>query len=160
VNTGQIREYVIRPALQRIGMWDEAGEQLVYGTGLVETGYNCIDQLTPGPGPAYGPWQMEEPTHYDIWTNFLPGQSANLRQSLLQMAGFGAEVSPPVTALHGNWFYAAAMCRIRYRRVPAPLPAPGDASAMAAYWKQWYNTPKGAGTIERALPLFQQAVAA
>lgn len=158
MNIGQIREYVIRPALQRIGMENEASVQLVYGTGLAESSYNAVDQTTPGPGPAYGPWQMEEATHFDLWTNYLPGLSADLRATLIQMAGFNAGVSPPVTALHGNWFYAAAMCRLHYRRAPGALPAAGDAVAMAAYWKQWYNTPRGPHPAEWALPYFQQAV--
>lgn len=161
INKGQLREYVIRPALQRIGLWSVAAEQLVFGTGAAESGgYVFLDQTTPGPGPAYGFWQMEEPTHYDLWVNYLPGQPSALRDVLLRMAGHeGLYTSPPVTTLHGNLFYAAAMCRVHYRRVRSPLPEAGAALGMAEYWKQFYNTPKGAGTVAKALPYFEQAVA-
>jgi hypothetical protein len=54
--------------------------------------------------------------------------------------------------------YAAAMCRIRYLRVPAPLPAPDDIQAMANYWKEHYNTPLGAGTPEEFLDKWPQYV--
>jgi hypothetical protein len=158
VNAVQVRDYVIRPALQRVGLWSPAAEQLVFGTGLVETGYNWLDQTTPGPGPAYGPWQMEEPTHTDIWDNYLAYQT-DLNDALVRMAGFGVVTKPPVIALHGNLFYGAAMCRVHYRRMKAPLPAAGDAPGMAAYWKNWYNTPAGAGTLAKAIPFFRQAVA-
>ena len=158
MNPVQVRDYVIRPALQRIGLWSLAAEQLVFGTGWVETGYNWLDQTTPGPGPAYGPWQMEERTHDDIWLNYLSGQT-DLADALVRMAGFGVVTKPPVIALHGNLFYGAAMCRVYYKRLKAPLPAAGDAPNMAAYWKNYYNTPAGAGTLDRAIPLFRQAVA-
>lgn len=157
MNAVQVRDYVIRPALQRAGLWSSAAEQLVFGTGLVESGYNWLDQTTPGPGPAFGPWQMEEATHDDIWTNYLHFQT-DLADALIRMAGFGNVTKPPVIALHGNLFYGAAMCRVHYRRVKAVLPVAGDALNMAAYWKNHYNTPVGAGTLAKAIPYFQQAV--
>lgn len=158
MNTTDVRVYVVRPALQRIGLWSQAAENLVFGTGLVETQYNYLDQTTPGAGPAYGPWQMEEATHRDLWQSFLEYKS-DLRDTLLRMAGFGVVTIPPVEALHGNLFYGAAMCRVHYYRVSSPLPDVRDAAGMAGYWKQHYNTSSGAGTIGRALPFFQQAVA-
>lgn len=157
MNPAQVREYVVRPALQRVGLWTPAAEQLVFGTGLVESEYKWLDQTTPGPGPAYGPWQMEERTHDDIWANYLAYQT-DLNDALVRMAGFGIVTKPPVIALHGNLFYGAAMCRVYYRRVKAALPAAGDAAGMAAYWKVHYNTAQGAGTIDRAIPYFRQAV--
>lgn len=153
----QVREFIVRPALQRCGLWSQAAENLVFGTGLTESQYEWIDQTTPGPGPAYGFWQMEAPTHRDLWVNYLE-YNDDLRDTLLRMAGFGVVTIPPVEALHGNLFYGAAMCRVHYRRLKAKLPEAGDAAGMAAYWKQWYNTPAGRGTIAKALPYFQQAV--
>lgn len=157
MNLGQVREYVVRPTLQRIGLWSRAAENLVVGTGLTESQYEWLDQSTPGPGPAYGPWQIEAPTHRDVWVNYLEYQH-DLRDVLLRMAGYGIITYPPVEALHGNLFYGAAMCRVIYRRAEPPLPAADNASGMAAYWKEHYNTLKGKGTIAKALPFFQQAV--
>ena len=42
-----------------------------------------------------------------------------------------------------------AMCRLHYRRVPKPLPQTLD--EQANYWKEYYNTSKGAGTPEKFL---------
>lgn len=152
-----MRDYVVRPAQQRVDMWSIAREQIVIGTGLVESGFKCLDQTTPGPGPAYGFWQMEEPTHVDLWVNYINFQSSALRSVLLEMAG--VKFAPPlITTLHWNLMYAAAMCSVHYKRVPKKLPVAGDFEAMAAYWKQWYNTPAGKGTIEKAIPFFKQAV--
>lgn len=153
-----IRSYVIRPALQRLGMWTQAAENLVFGTGLVESRYDYLDQATPGPGPAYGYWQMEKLTHDDLWATYLPGQPSALRDALREMSGERFGSIPSVETLHWNLLYGAAMCRLRYKRVSAALPDGNDAAAMAAYWKQWYNTPLGAGSIVEALPFFKQAV--
>lgn len=167
MNLADIRDYVVIPALQSLNLAERNRVQLVIGTGGVESGgYNYLDQTTPGPGPAYGFWQMEKATHDDIWDNYIRYQPSALIDTLLKMAGERPGICrpPPVTVLHWNLRYAAAMCGMHYRRreqarpVPAPLPAVGDAEGMAAYWKQWYNTPLGKGTIAKALPYFLQVV--
>lgn len=151
-----IRIYVVRPALQKIGLWSQAAENLIFGTGFVESEYKYVEQI--GGGPGFGFWQMEAATHDDIWTNFLSHEPSALCFALREMSGYPRLARPLATALHGNLFYAAAMCRIHYKRVKEPLPSAGDAEAMAAYWKLHYNTPLGAGTIDKAIPYFKQVV--
>ncbi|MBF0148367.1 MAG: hypothetical protein HQL85_19610 [Magnetococcales bacterium] len=69
LNPHQLLEFVIRPALQRLGLWSEEAEQLVVGTGIQESGLRHLRQI--GGGPGLGIWQMEPKTHADIWDNFL-----------------------------------------------------------------------------------------
>lgn len=158
LSLADIREFVIVPAHMRTGLRGENRVQLTLGTGLVESGYRFLDQTTPGPGPAYGLWQMEEPTHNDLWANYINFQPTALRSSLLEMAG-SKYAPPPITVLHWNLMYAAAMCSVHYRRAPEVLPEAGDAEGMAAYWKRWYNTPAGKGSVEKAIPFFKQVMA-
>lgn len=154
----QFREYVVTVALKQLQLWTPAAENLVLGTALHESGgLRFLDQATPGPGPAYGPWQMEAPTFNDIWANFIP-RFPFLRNRLQAMAcGPPNGLPPDVATLHGNLFLGAAMCRIAYYRVPQPLPGPTDALGMAQYWKAHYNTPLGKGTVDEALPAFKLA---
>jgi hypothetical protein len=49
------------------------------------------------------------------------------------------------------------MCRVHYLRVKEALPTENDAAGMASYWKRYYNTVLGKGTIEQALPSFRVA---
>lgn len=152
VNTAQLRAYVIRPALQHIQLYSRSAENLVLGTALVESGGHFLKQM--GSGPALGLFQMEPATSRDIWENYLeynPGLRARI--SLL-MTGL---VDDDDYEMIGNLYYAAAMCRVHYRRVPDALPAATDYAAMAAYWKQFYNTALGAGTADKALPYFRVA---
>lgn len=47
-----------------------------------------------------------------------------------------------------NLAYATAMARVFYRRVKEALPAADDLDGMGRYWKKYYNTPLGRGTVE------------
>jgi hypothetical protein len=145
LNLYQLREYVVRPALEGAGIGGRAAVQLVMATGMAESGFQYIDQVDRAgrPGPAYGLWQMEEATHDDIWRwlGFRADLAADVRSRMI------LGLSGPLQ-LHGNHFYGAIMCRLHYMRFPDPLPNYGDARGMAAFWKKRYNTAAGAGTIE------------
>ena len=60
---------VIAPALEKIGLWSRAAEELVLGTAIIESGLTYLKQH--GDGPALGLWQVEPATHDDLYTNFL-----------------------------------------------------------------------------------------
>lgn len=141
LSASQLRSYVVRPALQRIGKWSLAAENLVMVTAAQESRLTFLHQIS---GPAVSLWQIEPATYYDIWERFLP-HHAGLRDDLREMAG--SLNTPDVNLMHGNLFYAAAMCRTFYLRIPTRLPDADDVPGMAAYWKQHYNTHLGAGTI-------------
>lgn len=47
-----------------------------------------------------------------------------------------------------NLRFAAAMCRAHYSRVKEPLPDANDLFELGRYWKKYYNTEKGAGTVD------------
>lgn len=144
----QLRLLIVRPTLEHLKLWSRPAEDLVLGTALVESRLKYVKQL--GNGPARGLWQMESATHDDIWRNYLSApRNFELRERLSALEAFpyGAE------QMTGNLYYGAAMCRVHYLRVPAALPT--DADGMAHYWKRYYNTPLGAGTVAKALPLFR-----
>ncbi|XNS77591.1 hypothetical protein AB6C63_023220 (plasmid) [Vibrio cyclitrophicus] len=145
MDSKQLLELVIRPTLKKLGLHSEAAEQLVIGTIWQESRGEYIKQL--GGGPALGLAQMEPATHDDIWCNYLAYKRtlANGITELASMQSLDDDMLPDANELMGNLNYAVAMCRVHYLRVKAPLPKAGDVEGMAAYWKQYYNTPLGAG---------------
>lgn len=153
MNITQLRELVVRPALQFIGLHTPAAENLVLGTAIVESATDFLRQS--GSGPALGLWQMEPATHDDIWVNYI-GYRRALVERMNQLTT-SAAITDGATELVGNLYYAAAMCRIAYARAPEQLPEANDALAMAKLWKLRYNTPKGAGTVQGALQGFKTA---
>jgi hypothetical protein len=150
LSIADVRDLVIRPALEAIGLYSPAAEQLLIGTGLQESGFRKLRQY--GKGPALGLWQMEPFTHDDLWATYLnrkPDLAARLREIC---------VDPAAGSLAWNLRYAAAMCRVKYYRVPAKLPAADDIEAQAAYWKMHYNTPLGRGTVAEYLETWHRYV--
>lgn len=135
-------DQVIRPALTAIGLDSPAAEQLLLATALQESDLRTTVQM--GGGPALGYFQMEPATHDDIWANFLRYRDP-LAGRLRALAGSAAG-TPPAALLATRHRYAAGMTRVHYLRVSAPMPPAGDAAAMAAYWKDHYNTAGGAGS--------------
>lgn len=144
----QFRQYVVRPALEDIGLWSQEAEDLLVGTAAVESKLGTYLHQVGG-GPAMGVFQMEPATHDDIWNNYLAYKDWKWNLTKITNS-YGAE------DMIYNLRYAAAMARIHYRRVPEPLPNrhtfASKASyivALGAYWKEHYNTHLGAGTVEK-----------
>lgn len=145
LNAKHLRDYVVRPALQHVGLWSEPAERLVMGTAAQESGLEALHQI--GGGPALGLWQMESETHDDIWENYLAFRAALARRVLTLAPFCGQQIRPNADTLIGNLYYAAVMCRLKYLRDPAPLPDKQDIAGMAATWLRAYNW-GGKGTAE------------
>jgi hypothetical protein len=152
IDLAQLRRFVVRPALEVLQLGGVSAENLVLGTALAESGCRWLHQV--GGGPAIGLWQCEPATHDDLWVwiAYHTDLAAAVRSLMTPQKR--------LDQLASNLAYAAAICRLHYRRVPAELPAAGDAAALSAYHKRWYNTPAGAADPVRNTPLFQQAIAA
>lgn len=151
----QFKYRIAIPALTRIGLSEPVRVSLVVGTCLHESeGLQFVVQLPNGPALGFG--QMEPATHDDIWRNFL-AYKPELAAKVRALCGSFEGNMPPSSELIGNANYAVAMVAVHYRRLPAALPRE-EAYSLAAYWKQFYNTPLGKGTIEGAVKQFYRAI--
>lgn len=151
MNPTHLLEYVIRPTLDTLDLGGHDAEQLVLGTAIVESGLQYLHQL--GNGPAIGLWQMEPATHDDIYEHYLKYQ-APLTGALGRLIVEHQKALAKQMAW--NLYYGAAMCRIHYRRVSAPLPKTLD--ECAEYWKKHYNTSLDKGTVEKYVKSFNNMV--
>ncbi|CAI3959190.1 unnamed protein product [Commensalibacter communis] len=158
-----LKQEIITPALNYLGLGGARAINQVTGTFLAEGyagGYTYVKQL--GKGPAVGAMQMEPATYNDIWKNFLSNpKRSHLAALLKNIAGaFNADNNgiPKPEVMTGNVFFAAAMCRVFYLRVPIPLPDANDATAMAQYHKRYYNTAQGKAIWQDNVDRFQQAI--
>lgn len=129
-----------------------AATALVLGTAMHESHLKYTRQIG---GPALGYFQMEPATHLDIHQNFLV-YNAQLNSAVRSLLEYSYKGVPNPEELVVNHEYAAAMCRAHYLRVKAPLPVL-DPLALAQYWKKYYNTALGKGTVEQALQHFEEA---
>jgi hypothetical protein len=149
IDEDQFREEVVVPVLKYLEPeipFSDVAVELLVGTATTESHRGSyIKQL--GGGPALGVFQMEPTTHDDIWLNWLKYQPW-LGEKVRAMRGTGF-VPRPETHMVGNMYYAAAMARVHYRRVREALPPTTDAHLLGAYWKRYYNTRLGKGTVEQ-----------
>lgn len=139
MNAAQLRMDIVRPALEAIGLYSAAAENLVMGTAAQESRLEYVRQIN---GPAMGLWQMEAATYYDHWQTYLV-----YHPELVEQVFRAIDVTDPPQAERLVWDVrlAAIMCRIDYRRVPEALPAFDDIWGLASYWKRHYNSALGAG---------------
>jgi hypothetical protein len=153
MSPSDFREQIVDPALNAIGLWSESAAQLLVGTAIQESRLRNINQIG---GPAKGYFQIEPATYYDLWDRYL-----NSRPDLAdRVRSLCAPAPPSVAELVGSPRFACALARIKYLRVPEPLPPAGDVAAMGAYWKQFYNSPSGRGTAEEFVANWNAAHAA
>lgn len=148
IHPGHFRALVVRPTLEALGLHSPAAENLLIGTALQESGLRWLRQL--GEGPALGLYQMEPATCRDIWQNYLAFHR-DLAQRVSRL-GDREELGHLVTRLD----YATAMARVHYLRRPEPLPDAGDIEGLARYWKGYYNTAQGRGTVGAFILKYRQ----
>lgn len=145
----QIREYLIGPVLQELGLWSESAEVLMLGTAAHESlGFTCIRQI--GKGPALSMFQIEPASYASLLEDTMPGLQRKLPMVAAAFRGMVPRRFsgyPPATHLLRDAGYACAVARLLYWRKPGPLPQAANLPAMAAYWKTNYNTAAGAGQV-------------
>lgn len=151
-----LKDYVVRPVLKELSEfipYTLSAENLVLGTGAQESRFWWLDQTTPGPGPAYGIYQMERLSHdsHRAWVM----QHPKFHQFV---QAFQIQHLDDCSEMIGNLYYATIMCRVHYWRVPATLPPANDVAAMAKYWKKYYNTYLGKGTEQEFIDNYELRV--
>ena len=135
-------ERIIKETLDHMNLYSEDALEMIYRTGKAESGYRTLQQY--GGGPALGFFQMEPATYRDIWENYVMYRE-KYRNKLYSL---GFDDSKMDYCLMSNIGIQVAMCRLHYRRVPSALPKAGDLEGQANYWKKYYNSHLGKGTIE------------
>lgn len=142
MNAKHLRVHVIRPVLTKLNAWSKDAEDLILGTACQES--HCGKYLRQlgctGVVGAFGVWQMELATARDIYDNYLR-YKPDLKAVVEGLRGNQSICD----ALTNNLAYACAMCRIHYLRQPGKIPATVDGQGQ--YWKKYYNTALGRGTV-------------
>ena len=87
---------------------------------------------------------MEPATCIDIWDNYVMYRP-KYRDKLFSL---GFNDSDMNFCLISNVAIQVALCRLHYRRVPSALPKITDLEGQAKYWKKYYNSHLGKGTIK------------
>lgn len=146
LNSSQLRELIIKPALQDLNLLsDDAIELLIFTCANESDGGTYIKQVG---GPALGIYQMEPATYNDIWQNFIiPNHSIGIQM----LHNFNAGRMPEEDRMIYDLRFATAMARLFYARIPSPLPRSIDITGMWNYYKTHYNTSAGKADHDQAV---------
>ncbi len=150
IDKGQLRK-IIKDVLEPVGLYSQVGSDLLMGTSAQESHLGTYWEQVGG--PALGIFQMEPATHDDIWLNYLRYHS-----DIVLKIGLTFEDVQDHKKLKYDLSYQILMCRIHYLRQPAALPQPGFLPSLAAYYKEYYNTPLGKGTEQEFIDNYNRMV--
>jgi hypothetical protein len=143
----QLKEFIQEVlALAPVPLNSPEAVKLLMGTAAQEShlGY-YLEQLV---GPAESIFQIEPDTALDIETR--------IREPLRSWVRSYRDDEPIKWALSFRLDYAIAMCRLKYFMCPGAIPP--DLPGQAAYWKKYYNTPLGRGTVQEYLANYAKYV--
>jgi len=139
----QFKEQILDPTLKAVALYSESAVNLLLGTAIQESSLTYLKQK--GGGPALGLFQIEPATLDDIYFRYLRREDKKELLGRIQQFSTAEDVLEQVI---GNLPFAVAIARVRYLMVPEALPACDDLQALAEYWKKFYNTSRGAGTVQ------------
>jgi hypothetical protein len=111
------------------------------GTVAVESDFGTyIRQIS---GPARGVFQMELGTF--LWLKGVYGKRYSIAARQFEEIEWDLKL-------------AILFARLRFRVIPSPLPEAYDLLGLANYWKRYYNTYLGSGTVQNFLDKYHQHV--
>jgi hypothetical protein len=135
---------IIKYVLGRMGMDSEEARAMIFATGKAESGYRVLEQMG---GPAVGFFQVEPATAQDVWDNYVFYRP----QIKTDLYALGLDDEDLKHSIMSSIALQVAFARLQYRRFKDPLPKSDNKEAQAKYWKKFYNTELGRGTIEHFL---------
>lgn len=140
-NNAQFREYMVKPVLNALNLYSQEAEDLMVGICAHESkGGTYFKQIN---GPGLGIYQMELDAHERIWNALLPS-SPQICHNLMTICELSRRPQFNMLAFHLR--YATAMTRIYF--IPIKESIPKDLQGQAEYWKKYYNSALGKGTVQ------------
>lgn len=156
INITQLTTCIIRPTLKSLNMYSVSAEELMLGTCAQESHLGTYLRQLNG-GPALGIYQMEPFTYEDVFKKVIQ-QNKKIRSLLEDHFSIDINHYPDESCLIYDLRLATAITRIQYWRFSEQLAKPGDVLGHANYWKKYYNTVNGKGTIGEFVDNFNNFV--
>ena len=148
MNIRQLRDLIFE-TMEYCGMViSDSAVNLLVGTICQES--NCGEYLKQIKGPACGICQIEPNTAKDIINNYIL-KRANLFTSYSRLYNKNLTLEQNLCY---NLMFSIFMCRVFYLRFAEKIP--DTLEGQAKYWKKYYNTSKGKGTVEQYITNYRR----
>jgi hypothetical protein len=145
----KIRDDFIIPAIQTLGLHGVV--RLLLGTCAQESHLGKYTHQING--PALGIFQIE-PNTVKLIRSWIKKNKPELEKKLLSLS---MDNRDELWNVQYNHKYSAALARILYYSIPAPLPDENSVYAMATYYKKYYNR-CGKATVEEFIENYKKLV--
>ena len=158
IHRDQLENIIIRPSLSAVGLLSDDAVALLMGTAAQETklgSYIAQVGISMGKG-GIGIYQCQKQAYDELWELFVES-SKTMKAKVLLLTGYSGK--PPAVRMASDLVLATIMARLFYARILKPLPSKKDVKAMGEYWKRYYNTQLGKGTVEEFMKNYQEYVA-
>jgi hypothetical protein len=156
MNVRQLKDVIITPALTALGLYSPSAANLLLGTAAQESAMGkFIVQQGIGFRGGIGIYQMEKLTYNDIWDRMVK-DNVSIRVKMRLYLGYEGRPAPERMA--SDLLLSTMMARLFYYSINRPLPDAQDIPAMAAYYKKWFNTSKGAATEQQFIDNYNRYV--
>ena len=149
IDPKQFMDYAIAPVLSKMACVLELpfdtieSRLLLIETACAESQLTYLRQIN---GPAAGLFQVE-PSSYEDVSNYIHRKgTAFLGKVVYCVYGDHYRDLPAFDYLHTDLRLQTVIARLHYWRSPKPIPE--TLSKRAEFWKSWYNTPLGRGTVQ------------
>lgn len=171
----QLIQYIIKPTLEDMNLWSQEAEDLIIGTCQQET--NCGQYIHQIKGPALGIYQIEPNSFKDLWKYAEKKELSTMIVKTLYLDSYELDINLVMSRddsrygfkylLIGNPYFATAICRLFYLRVPKKIPkrkGPGKENYiqyiedLAFYYKKYYNTPLGKARMPEIINNFKKVI--
>lgn len=137
-----LRELIIADTLRYLDDWSLAGENLLLGTAIQESGMGfCLKS-----GRQLGLYHISPAAHRAVWDHYLvllPDKASTVRG----LAGQHSFVENPHKELITNLRYATAIAWYIYRKAGINLPCAEDLEGLAKIWHRHFHC-QPTGTVK------------
>jgi hypothetical protein len=131
-------------------MYSPSAQRLLLGTAAVESDLGTY--IRQKNGPALGIFQIEPDTEAWLWGR-IDKRNPELAWKIFRVSGvYGVSQA----ALESNLAYQVALARVNYYLKPEKLPEHDDVRGLAGYWKKYWNTEAGRGTVEKFIQKYEK----
>lgn len=155
INPKDLRFEIIRPTLMQLHMHSDAAEELLMLTCATESHLaNYLVQMNSR--AAKGIYQMERLPFDEVFELVIPRLNNKQKQTLLNYHINKEEASHD--RLIWDLKFATIMCRLQYWRFHERLPHADNITGLATYWKKYWNTLAGKGSVAGALMNYKRFV--
>ena len=146
IYVNDLRELIVRPALEQLNEWSQSAEDLLLGTAAQESKLGF--RMRSGHDNGQGLYNISARAHLKIWDEYLV-KDPELASRLRGLASQHQFLKSPHTELIYNLSYASGVAWMIYKRCHLKLPDKASVHELANFWLNYYRAKDGTNGVDQ-----------